>query len=106
RADKRVPADGVTAYHRRIRAERGAAADRRRPVLVFSRYVAARVHHVREHHRRTAEHVVFEDHTGVDRHVVLNLDVVADGDAGRNHDVLTDVAALADAGARHDMTEM
>ena len=33
---------------------------------------------VGEHHRRPAEHVVFEHDAGVDRHVVLDLDVVAD----------------------------
>ena len=55
---------------------------------------------VGEHHRRPAEHVVFERDAGVDRHVVLDLDVVADHDARRHDDVLADVAATADAGAR------
>ena len=35
---------------------------------------------VREHHRRPAEHVVFQHDAGVDRHVVLDLHVVADDD--------------------------
>jgi hypothetical protein len=40
--------------------------------------MAAWIDDVREHHRRPAEHVVFEDHAGVERDVVLDLDVVAD----------------------------
>ena len=70
--------------------------DQRLPVLVLARHVAARIDDVGEHHRRPAEHVVFEDHAGVERHVVLDLDVVADDHVRRDDHVLPDVAAAAD----------
>src|SRR5207247_2084121 len=61
---------------------------------------------VGEHHRRPAEYIVFENHTGVEGHVVLNLHVVADDDVGGHDDVLADVAAPADARTVHDVGEV
>src|SRR5262249_27434231 len=83
-----------------------ATLHQRSLVFVLARDVAARVHHVGEHHRRPAEHVVFEDAARVDRDVVLDLDVVADGHVGRDHHVLPDIAARADARVLHHVREV
>src|SRR2546429_358821 len=50
--------------------------------------------------------VVLEGHAFVHRHVVLDLDVVADDAARRHEHVLTEAAALADDDTRHDVAEM
>ena len=61
------------ADDRRVGADRRAAPHQRATILVLARHVAARIHHVGEHHRRSAEHIVLELHALVDRHVVLDL---------------------------------
>src|SRR5207253_6157733 len=106
RSDEAVPAERDAAYHRCIRADRRPTPDERLPELVLATHVATRIHDVREDGRRTAEDVVFEDHAGVHGHVVLNLHVVADDAARREHDVLPEVAIPPDRRVAHDVTKM
>src|SRR4030095_13371995 len=105
-ADKGVGANRVAAQHRAVGAETGAALDQRRPELIAARHVTARVDDVGEHHGRPAEDVVFERDPGVNRHVVLDLDVVTNHDLRRDDDVLAEVAAAADSRPAHDMAEV
>lgn len=68
--------------------------------------VAAWIDHIGEDHRGSAKDVVFECHTSVDRDIILDLDIVSQNDTGSDHDILTEVAALANLCLAHDMTEM
>src|SRR5690242_165780 len=106
RTNECVLAEGDAAHDRRVGADRRAPPHERGTILVLARHVTAGVHHVREDARGTAEHVVLERDALVNRHVVLDLDVVADAGAGHHDDVLPEAAALADDGARHDVAEM
>src|SRR5947208_11620650 len=106
RADERVFAERDAAHDRRVRTDGRASLHERGAILVLARHVAARVHHVREHAGRPAEHVVLEGDALIDRHVVLDLHVVPDARAGHDHDVLPEAAALTDDGAGHDVAEM
>src|SRR5256884_266623 len=92
--DGRVGADGAAALY-----EGGS-------ILMLARHVTARVHHVGEHARRPAEHVVFERDALIDRYIVLDLGIVADPHTGHHHHVLAQVAALADHRAGHDVAEV
>src|SRR5262245_1183012 len=96
RADEAVLAERHAADDGGVGTDRCAAAHERLLVLLLALDVAARVDHVGEHHRRTAEHVVLEDHAGVYGDVVLHLHIVADAALRRDDHVLPDVAALAD----------
>jgi hypothetical protein len=95
-----------TANNRAVRAERGPTPHDRFLKLVAARYVASGIDHVCKHNGRPAEDVILEDHTRIDRYVVLNLDVIPYHDAGRNNDVLSDVATRPNLRARHNVREM
>ena len=84
----------------------GAAAHEGSLVLVLPRHVASGVDDVREHHGRSAEHVVLELDAFVDRDVVLYFHVVAQSRAAHDDDVLAEVAAFTDHRARHHVAEM
>src|SRR5690606_6996193 len=90
---------GVGAYGR-------PAPDPGGLVLVLARNVGTRIDHVGEHARRAAEDVGFELDPFVDGHVVLDLDVVADAGARHHHDILAQVAALADHRAGHHVRKV
>jgi hypothetical protein len=45
-------------------------------------------------------------HTSINRHVVLNLDVVAQGNARTHDHVLPNVASITDVAIGHDVGEM
>src|SRR6266581_4203946 len=105
-ADERVLAERHPAHDRGIGADRAAAFHQRGAVLVLARHVAAGVEHVGEHAGRPAEHVILEGDALVDRHVVLDLDVVADAGAGHHRHVLPEIAALADHGPGHHVAEV
>src|SRR5687767_14795479 len=68
--------------------------------------MAAWIPHVREHHRRAEEDIVFTCDAFVDAHVVLHLHVVAEPGARHDHHVLPETAPLADDGAAVDVAEM
>ena len=84
--DKGMSTDGGAADHGAVRAERRALADQRLAQLSIARHRGTRIEDVGEHDARAAEDVVFECHSVVDRHIVLDVDVgdrlldfVADG---------------------------
>ena len=96
----------MTADHGGVGANGRAAAHERPPELLLARHVTPGIDHVREHHRRAAEDVVFEHDSFVDRHVVLDLHVVANRDVARDEYVLAEGAEAANRRARHDMAVM
>ena len=106
RADEAVAAQRDPANDRGVRTDRCAALHQRALVLVLAVYMTARVEHVGKDHRWSQERVILNDHPGIDRDVILDLNVVANDAFRRNNDVLPDIAAAADARGCHNMTEM
>jgi hypothetical protein len=68
--------------------------------------MAARVDHVRKHHRRPKEDVIVAFNALVNAHVVLDLHVVTQPCSGHHHDVLAEAASLANDGPRVDVAEV
>src|SRR5882762_7056056 len=106
RADEGIFAQRDAAHDGGVRANGAAALHERAPVLVLARYMAARIHDVGEDAGGTTEDVVFQNDALIDRHVILDLDVVADLGARHHDDVLAEVAPLADHGTRHHVGEV
>src|SRR6185312_7590117 len=92
--DRRVGSDGRTALHESC------------AVFVLPRHVAARIDDVGEHHRRPAEHVIFERHTFVDGNVVLDLHVGPDARAVHHDDILPQRASFPDYRTAEYVTEV
>src|ERR1035438_5954045 len=65
--------------------------------------MASRAHHVAKNHRWTAEDVVLQNAPGIHGYVILDLDITAVRDIRRDHHVLADVAAGADARILHPL---
>ena len=105
-AHEGVPPNGSSTNNRAVGANGCALSNQRGLIFVFSGHMTSRIHYVGEHHGRPAEHIVFQDTTGIDRNVVLDLHVVADDYVRRNDDILPNVAVRADARILHDMREM
>src|SRR5262249_24449467 len=83
-----------------------SAAHARLLIHVSADDLAARVDDVGKNAGRPKKDIVFDDGAGVERYVVLNLDVVADQHMAGDMDVLPQDAALADLAIRHDMAEV
>src|SRR5205814_6040169 len=81
RANEGVFIECDAANYGRISSDRRSPADQRALVFFLARYVSARIDDVGEDHRGAAKNIVFQLDALVHRHVVLNLDVVADADA-------------------------
>src|SRR5690606_37429684 len=105
-ADEGVFPDGYAAHDRAVGAQRGPPFHQCRAVLGLAFDARPRVVAVGEDHARPAKDVVVERASVIQRHVVLNLAVIADRGPSRDEDVLTygDVGADACPGA--DMAEV
>jgi hypothetical protein len=68
--------------------------------------MAARIEDIREHHRGTAKYIVLQDHPGVNRDIILNLNVITNYTAGGDHNILTNIAPLTNDAISHNMAEM
>ena len=106
RADEGEGPDRAAADDGGVRPDAGAAGHAGWCELVHSVDVGARCVDVGEDGRRPDEDVVFQGHALVDADIVLDLAAVADPHVGAGHDVLAERAADADPGARDDVTEM
>ncbi len=106
RAEQRVAAEIGAANHRGIGADRRASAHASGQEPIPSGQLGAWIFHVREHARRTAEHVVVEFYAVVHRDVVLDFDVAADFGATCDENVLADGAVVTNARAAHDVREV
>ena len=105
-ANEGVGADVMAANDGGVGPDAGAPPHVGAGVLAAAVDRAARIGHVGEHAAGTEEDVVIAGDAFIDAHVVLDLDVCAQDDAGGDHDVLADVAAFAQYGARHDVAEV
>ena len=105
-ANEGVGADVVAADDGSVGPNAGAASHVGAGVLAAAVDRAAWIRHVGEYAAGTEEDVVVARDAFIDAHVVLYLDVCAQNDAGGDHDVLADVAAFAQHGARHNVAEM
>src|SRR4029434_2256294 len=106
RADECVTANARAANDCAIGAERCAAPHNRPQILAVPIDLGSRVNDISENAGRSAEDVVFQLDSGVNRNVILNLAVIA------NHHVVGDIyvlaqnAALAEAGSRLHVGKM
>ena len=105
-ANKGVGADIVTTDDGGIGSNTGAAPNVSAGELAAAVDSAAWIGYVGEYAAGTEEDVVVAGDASIDANVVLNLDVCAQDYAGGDHDVLSNIAALADHSARHDVAEM
>lgn len=99
-------AEGMAADNRRIGSYRATFLQNRRAKLFLARDEGTRVNHVGEHHARSEKDIVFADHAGIDRHVVLHLAAAAQFDSRAHYDILPDIAIFANRAALHDVAEM
>ena len=65
-----------------------------------------RVDHIGKNHGGSQEDVVFANHTGIDAHVVLYLDIATEHHLRTDNDILADVAVFANDAVGHDVAEM
>src|SRR5689334_1690436 len=96
RRHKRVTADRDSANYRRICPDGAPALQMGALIQRMTANLRARIRHVREHARRPEKYVIINDNPGVDRDVVLYLNVIADYRAAIDVDVLPDDASRAD----------
>ena len=101
-----VRAQRMSANDGGIGTYRATALKQRRSVFVLARYGSTRVNHIGKHHARTEEHILLATHTGIYRHVVLNLAIIAQHHVRRDNYVLTYIAVLANDATAHHMAEM
>lgn len=103
RTDEGVFPDVVPANDGCIRPDGGPLPYSGSRILIPTIDRAARIDHIGEHTRWTKKNVVIAGYSGVQRHIVLNLDVVAELNTGRDHYILTDVASFAQHRTGHDV---
>lgn len=106
RADEGIFADVVAANHGGIGTDGGTAPHSRGRIFIPATHLATRVDDIGEHHRRAEENIILAHHSGVNRHVVLHLHVPSQCHTGSNEHILTDVAALTQGAARHQVRKM
>ena len=104
--DEAVSPEGDAADDGGVGPNGSAAADNSLLVETVPVDLGTRVGDVCQHAGGTKEDVVLDGGAGVDRHVVLNLDVVARNDAVRYEGVLAENALFSDAGAGADVGEV
>jgi len=105
-ADKSIFPDSVTADDSGVGADSRSPADQGVPEFVFPGNGAAGVDDVGEHRGGADKDLVFAGDAGVDRDVILYPDAVAQDDTFADHDILTNVAVVADGSVGHDMGKM
>src|SRR5215467_4453223 len=99
RSDEGISANGRAADDCRICADGAAPLQNRGFVESMPVDLGTRIRDICEHAGRPEEDIVFNRYTCVDRHVVLNLDVVPDDRAAVDVDVLADDALLTNSRA-------
>ena len=104
-ADERPASDGAASDDGTVGAQCCTAKYARRCEF-GAVYGGARVANVRKYATGAEEYFVFEYDSVVKANVVLYSAAIADDDAGGDEHILTQDAAVADAGARHNVAEM
>ena len=105
-SDERVAPDGHAGNNRGICTDRAPAPQHGLLIKRVADNLGSRIADVGQNAGRTEENVVFDLRSGVNRHVILNLDVVTDHDTAGNVAVLAENAAFADARTFHDVRVM
>src|SRR5687767_13129832 len=90
----------------RVSPDGSSAPNDRACVLVSAHDLGARICNIRKDAGRAAEDIVLQLHSGIDRYVVLDLDVVADYHARSDEYVLTEDAARTDSRVLHHVAEV
>ena len=103
RADKRIFSDGDTANDGAVGAEGRAFFDICGAVLVLARNPRARIVNVGKDHARPAEHAFVQRHTVIDADIILNLAAIADDDPVADKDILAQRCLPPNPGAAADM---
>ncbi len=108
RSNQCILANGASAYDGGICSDARSALNERgcKIFCSVSRDGTARGEHVGEHSRWSAKDIILQSDPFVNRHVVLNLDVVSYFDSGPNYDVLTDTALFSNLSASEKMAEV
>lgn len=96
----------ISAYYGGIGANAGALSYDGLPVFILPGDGTPWIEHIGEYHGGTKKYIIFTSDACVYRNVILYLNIVSQGDLGRNNDVLPDVAVIADYATGHDMGEM
>ena len=104
--DKGISADPVSAYNGAIGAQGGALLNQGRPDLFHAPDVGPGIDDIGEDHAGSAEDVIFQGDAFIDGNVILNLASLSDGDVRTDHHVLSDVAVFSDHAALQHMREM
>ena len=100
-SNKGVAPDCSSADNCAISAQSRALFHQGAPVFRLPVDVASGRGHVGEDHGRTAEDVVFQFNAIEERHIVLNLNVIANPHARGHVNVLPKIAFAADSRVRH-----
>src|SRR5687768_11251696 len=79
-ANEGVPANYRSTHDRRIGSNRGATPHQGLLILPMPYDLRSWIDDIGKHTGWSAKHIVFEFNARVDRHIVLDLDVVADPD--------------------------
>ena len=101
-----IGSDVVTADDGGIGSDAGSFSHVGFGILAPAVHAGAGVGHIRKHARWAQEDVVVASDAGVDADVVLDFNVSAQDDVGGNHDVLAQVAVLANSAGAHDVRKM
>jgi hypothetical protein len=97
---------GDATNHRCVCPDGSASLHQCWPVFILSDDMTARIDDIRKHHRWPTKNVILKNDSRVNRHVILNFDVVSDNTVWRNYDVLADIAAISYDRILHDVTEV
>src|SRR5437773_1858244 len=73
RTHEGIPSDGRTANDSGVRANRRAAPHERALIEMMTHDLRARIRYVCEYAGRATEHIVFKNHAGIERDVILNF---------------------------------
>ena len=104
--DKGISADPVAADNGAIGAQGGTLLNQGGPDLFHAPDVGPGIDDIGEDHAGAAEDVIFQGDTFIDGNVILNLASLSDGDVRTDHDILTDVAVIAEEGTGQNMGKM
>src|SRR5262245_18718465 len=106
RANKGVASDRGPADDSSISTDGCPAPHQRAQILVMANDLRAGIDHIRKYTGRTAENIIFQLHTSIDRDIVLDLDITTDQHVAGDQHILAEVAAFTDNSVGQDMAEV
>src|SRR5690606_31843302 len=106
RPDERILPYLIATHYGGVAAYGGSVPDHCGHVLVAPDDGAAGVDYVGEYHRRSQEYIILTYNSGIDRYIVLYLDIISENHTRRDHHVLAYIAVRTYDGVFHDMAEV